>query len=102
SDVSGDEPSVIASGPTVPDATTLADARAVLTRYRIEPMAAVRQALESPDNETPKEATPDSEFHIIANARTALDAAVRAARQAGIKAQIVGHAVEGEARGVGA
>ena len=54
SDVPGDDPAVIGSGPTVPDPTTLADARAIVARYRLELPAAVTRALADPGNETPK------------------------------------------------
>ena len=54
SDVPGDDPAVIGSGPTVPDATTLADARAIVARHRLELPAQVTRALADPANETPK------------------------------------------------
>ncbi len=54
SDVPGDDPAVIGSGPTVPDPTTLADARAIIERYRLDVPEAVRRALSDPANETPK------------------------------------------------
>ncbi len=69
SDVPGDDPSVIGSGPTVPDASTLSDARAILRRRNIEPPASIAAALDDPLNESPKPDNPvfsNSEFHIVA------------------------------------
>ena len=104
SDVPGDDPSVIASGPTVPDATTCADALAILDRYRIEVPAAVRSALEAGMLETPKPG--DAVFaghavHLTATPRQALEAAADAARAAGVPAYILSDAIEGESREVG-
>ncbi|EHL22518.1 hydroxypyruvate reductase [Acidovorax sp. NO-1] len=104
SDVPGDDPSVIASGPTVPDATTCSDALAILDRYRIEVPAAVRSALEAGTLETPKPG--DAVFaghavHLIATPRQALEAAAEAARAAGVQAHILSDAMEGESREVG-
>ena len=104
SDVPGDDPSVIASGPTVPDATTCSDALAILDRYRIEVPAAVRSALEAGTLETPKPG--DAVFaghavYLIATPRQALEAAAEAARAAGVPAYILSDAIEGESREVG-
>ena len=104
SDVPGDDPSVIASGPTVPDATTCSDALAILDRYRIEVPAAVRSALEAGTLETPKPG--DAVFaghavYLIATPRQALEAAAEAARAAGVQAHILSDAMEGESREVG-
>ena len=104
SDVPGDDPSVIASGPTMPDATTCADALAILDRYRIEVPAAVRSALEAGTLETPKPG--DAVFaghavHMTATPRQALEAAAVAARAAGVPAYILSDAIEGESREVG-
>jgi hydroxypyruvate reductase len=104
SDVANDDPSVIASGPTVPDATTLADARAVLRDHAITTEAAITRALNDPANETPKPEDPvfaNSEFRIIARARDALDAAAETARRAGYHVIDLGAALEGEAREAG-
>jgi glycerate 2-kinase len=104
SDVPGDDPAVIASGPTVPDATTCADALAILDRYRIEVPQAVRASLESGALETPK---PDDavfeghEVHLIATPQQSLEAAAAAARAAGIEAHILSDEMEGESREVG-
>jgi hydroxypyruvate reductase len=103
SDVPGDDLSVIASGPTVPDPTTREDALAVLAKYRIEPPAAVRRHLESPDSETPKPG--DAAFRrveniLVATPQMALEAAARVAESAGFRPLILGNAIEGEARDV--
>ncbi len=100
SDVPGDDPSVIASGPTVPDATTLADARAVLARWGIEPPPAVIARLRDPAAETPKPG--DAAFArtrtiMVATPQAALEAAAEVARQTGVTSVILGNAIEGEA-----
>ena len=104
SDVPGDDPSIIASGPTVPDATTCADALAVLARYRIPVPDAVLQALQQGALETPKPG--DAAFaghavHLIATPQQSLEAAAQAARAAGVAAYILSDAMEGESREVG-
>ena len=100
SDVPGDDPSVIASGPTVPDATTLGDARAVLARYGISPPSAVQAHLRQPASETPKPGEASfrhTETHVIASPQASLEAAAAVARAAGILPVILGDAIEGEA-----
>ncbi|AMM23638.1 glycerate kinase type-2 family protein [Variovorax sp. PAMC 28711] len=104
SDVPGDDPAVIASGPTVPDATTCADALAILDRYRIEVPATVRADLESGALETPKPG--DAVFaghttHLIATPQQSLEAAAAVARAAGVEAHILSDEIEGESREVG-
>ncbi len=104
SDVPGDDPSVIASGPTVPDATTCADALAILNRYRIEVPPAVRAALEAGRLETPKPG--DAAFaghavHMTATPQQSLEAAAEAARMAGLAAYVLSDEIEGESREVG-
>ncbi|HSV51376.1 MAG TPA: glycerate kinase [Burkholderiaceae bacterium] len=104
SDVPGDDPSIIASGPTVPDATTCADALAILKRYAIEIPAPLAEGLEHGDLETPKPG--DAAFHghevqMIATPQQSLEAAAAAARGAGIAAYILSDEVEGESREVG-
>jgi len=103
SDVPGDDPAVIASGPTVADPTTFADAAAVLEKYRIsEPAAAIVRLREAKD-ETPKPGDPRLtrvETTIIARPQDALEAAAAVARQAGITPVILGDSIEGEAREV--
>jgi hydroxypyruvate reductase len=105
SDVPGDDPSVIGSGPTVPDASTLSDSRAILRRRHIEPPAAIAAALDNPKNESPKPDNPvfrNSEYHIVARPVDALAAAATVAREAGIVPVVLGANVEGEAREVAA
>ena len=104
SDVPGDDPSVIASGPTVPDATTCVDALQILDRYRIELPSSVRAALESGWLETPKPG--DAAFanhllHMTATPQQSLEAAAEAARAAGVAAHILSDEIEGESREVG-
>ncbi len=104
SDVPGDDPALIASGPTVPDGTTCAEALAILDRYRIEVPAAVRADLESGALETPDPADPAfarNEVHLIATPQQSLEAAADAARAAGIEAHILSDEIEGESREVG-
>jgi hydroxypyruvate reductase len=105
SDVPGDDPSVIGSGPTVPDASTLSDSRAILRRRHIDPPATIAAALDNPKNESPKPDNPafkNSEYHIIARPVDALAAAAAVAREAGIVPVVLGANVEGEAREVAA
>jgi glycerate 2-kinase len=103
SDVPGDDPGVVASGPTLPDAGTCADALAILARYAIEVPANVRRVLESGDGETPKPGDPRfarNSCHIIASAQIALEAAAAAARAAGVTPHILSDEIEGEARDI--
>jgi len=103
SDVPGDDPAVIGSGPTVPDPTTLADARTILARYRLDLPETVMRALADPANETPKPGDPlfaATEFRLIARPADALEAAERAARAAGYECMMLGDRIEGEAREV--
>jgi hydroxypyruvate reductase len=104
SDVPGDDPSIIASGPTVPDASTCLDALAILQRYAIEVPPALHAALESGAMETPKPGDvifTGHEVHMIATPQQSLQAAAEAARAAGIKAYILSDEMEGESREVG-
>ena len=105
SDVPGDDPSVIASGPTVPDPTTFADALGTLARYRIAAPSAVLEHLRAgrPETETPKTDDPrlrGIETHVVAAAQESLEAAADVAREAGITPLILGDSLEGEARDV--
>ncbi|MCQ0986555.1 glycerate kinase type-2 family protein [Jiella marina] len=103
SDVPGDDPSVIASGPTVPDSTTLADARAIVERRGISLPPSCSAALNDPANETPKPGDPMFEgasFEIVATPAMALDAAAKAAQEAGYTVDNLGGDIEGEAREV--
>ena len=104
SDVPGDDPSVIASGPTTPDATTLGDARAVLERYGIAAPPSVVALLRDAKAETPKPGDPAfarTETRIIAAPQASLEAAAEIAAKAGYRPLILGDAIEGEAREVG-
>jgi glycerate 2-kinase len=104
SDVPGDSPSVIGSGPTVPDPTTCADALAVLDRYAIDVPATVRAGLESSAFETPKPgdaAFARNDVHLVATPQQSLDAAAALARSAGVEAHVLGDEIEGESREVG-
>jgi glycerate 2-kinase len=103
SDVPGDDPSVIASGPTVPDVTTCADAWAILQRYKIEVPAAIEAALKAGVLETPKPspAWDKQPVHLIATPQQSLDAAAELARAAGINAYVLSDELEGESREVG-
>jgi hydroxypyruvate reductase len=103
SDVPGDDPAVIASGPTVADPTTFADAAAVLEKYGISEPAAAIARLRAAKDETPKPGDPRLarvETTIIARPQDALEAAAAAARQAFITPIILGDSIEGEARDV--
>ena len=98
SDVPGDDPAVIGSGPTVPDATTFAGARALIARYGIVPSPAVAARLAQDDDETPKPGSlPNAEFRMIATPMMALDAMAAKARSLGLTPLILGDALEGEA-----
>jgi hydroxypyruvate reductase len=102
SDVPGDDPAVIGSGPTVPDPTTFAMARALLARYRITPSPAVAARLAQDADETPKPGSlPNSELHLIATPAMALAAAAKTARGLGLTPLILGDALEGESREMG-
>jgi hydroxypyruvate reductase len=103
SDVPGDDPAVIASGPTVPDATTFADARAVLAKYRIETPQAVAAYLDSAAEETPKPGDPIFErtrYELVASPQESLRAAAAAAVRQKIAPIVLSDRIEGEARDV--
>lgn len=105
SDVPGDNPAVIGSGPTVPDPTTLADARALVGKYRLELPEAVIKALNDPENESPKPGEPifaNNSYRILARPADALAAAQRRARAAGYDVVVLGDRLQGEARDVAA
>ncbi len=108
SDVPGDEPSVIASGPTVADETTCADALAILKRYEIVVPESLMRALRDGTLETPKPGHTSfnyrgkaNEVHLIATPQQSLQAAAEAAYAAGIHAYILSDEMEGESREVG-
>src|SRR3954466_6386116 len=105
SDVPHDDPSAIASGPTVPDPTTLADARALVAKYSLDIDDAVRRALDDPKNESCKPgdaAIARAHFELIARPKASLDAAIRIAKDAGYAIIDLGADLEGEARDVAA
>jgi hydroxypyruvate reductase len=100
SDVPGDDPSVIGSGPTVPDASTLAQARDVLARYGIAVPPAVTTRLNDQAAETPKPGDPifaRARGVIVATPAASLQAAARVAREAGVIPILLGDTIEGEA-----
>jgi len=105
SDVPGDDPAVIGSGPTVPDPTTLEDARAIVGRFRLELPEAVTRALNDPANESPKpgdQIFAGSDYRIVARPADALRAAAERARAAGYECLVLGDRIQGEAREVAA
>ncbi|MFT4100879.1 MAG: glycerate kinase [Burkholderiaceae bacterium] len=104
SDVPGDDPIDIASGPTVADPTTRDDARAIIARYRIDVPLAVAGWLRRDEAESVKPGDPRlaaSETRIVAAPQIALEAAAAVAREAGLPVHILGDGLEGEARELG-
>jgi hydroxypyruvate reductase len=104
SDVPGDAPADIASGPTVADSSTCADALRIVERYRIAVPPGARLLLESGAGESIKPGDPrlaGAVYRLVATPQMALEAAAAAARAAGLEAHILGDAIEGEAREVG-
>jgi glycerate 2-kinase len=105
SDVPGDDPSVIGSGPTVSDTSTLAESLEILARRKVEIPPAIAEALHNPANESPEPGHPafaNSTFKIVARPADALAAAAAAARTAGLVPEVLGSDVEGEARDIAA
>lgn len=103
SDVPGDDPATIASGPTVPDPTTSADALAVIEKYAIALPTAIRRRLETGTDESPKPGDPrlaHATATVIARPRQAIDAAIAEARMHGYATLDLGDRVEGEARDI--
>jgi hydroxypyruvate reductase len=102
SDVPGDDPAVIASGPTVPDPTTFADARAIVARYGIDVPAEVAARLNQDADETPKPGDlPNSEFRLVATPMIALNRVAETARSLGLEPLVLGDALEGESQQMG-
>jgi hydroxypyruvate reductase len=104
SDVPGDDISVIASGPAAPDASTRADALAVLTKYGIAIPTSVARHLDNAVSETPKPGDPrlaEVVNILVATPQKSMEAAAKVARDAGLATMILGSAIEGEARDVG-
>lgn len=103
SDVPGDDPDAIGSGPTVPDLTTLADARAVLDKYSVTPSDAVKVALSDPSNETLKPGdtiTTELDYIFVARPQASLEKAAELVKADGYDVEILGDSLEGEAREV--
>jgi glycerate 2-kinase len=101
SDVPGDNPSAIGSGPTVPDPTTLADARAIVAKYKLDLPAAITAALSNPKNESPKPGDTvfaSSAFALAARPADSIRAAQAAIVGAGYECVMLGDQLEGEAR----
>ena len=104
SDVPGDDPAIIASGPTLPDASTCADALAILQKFNIPLTDNLAGYLRSGKGETPKPGDPRffrNTHHIVATAQHALEAAAAKARAMGITPYILSDGIEGEARDIG-
>jgi glycerate 2-kinase len=100
SDVTGDDPTHIASGPCAPDPTTFADAREILARYRVDPPASVKARLERATDETPKPGDPvfaKVTNKVIATAHRSLEAGAEVFARAGVQPVILGDTVTGEA-----
>ena len=103
SDVPGDDPAVIGSGPTVADATTYADARGIFDKYELTPPESVGRCLSVAGDETPKPGDPrlqTAECALIATPQMSLDAASAIAAKHGVTPVVLGDAIEGEAREV--
>ena len=104
SDVPGDDPDAIGSGPTVPDQTTLEEARAVIANYKIQAAEEIVRALNEPANETLKPGDPklaNATYHLVAAPKASLQGAAEIARAAGYRIEMLGDSLEGEAREVG-
>jgi glycerate 2-kinase len=104
SDIPGDDPALVASGPTLPDASNRADALKIVERYDLQLPEKVRAWLANPAADAPLPSDRrfvDNEVRLIASASVSLEAAAAKAREAGIEAIILSDAIEGEARDVG-
>jgi glycerate 2-kinase len=104
SDIPGDDPSMIASGPTFPDVTTCLDALNILKRYAISVPENIFKHLTTGAGETPKPDDPrlaKHRYHVVATAQMALEAAAACARSVGITPYILSDQIEGEARDIG-
>jgi len=103
SDIPGDNPAFVASGPTVPDGSTRQEALAIIEQYRMDLPAGITKHLNSPAADAPRPEDPcfaRNEHHIIASAGVSLAAAADLARSHGVEAHILSDSVEGEARDV--
>ncbi|HEU4985684.1 MAG TPA: glycerate kinase [Rhizobiaceae bacterium] len=104
SDIPGDDPSLVSSGPTVPNAAGREDALRIVQAYGLDLSPAAMRHLESPEAAAPRPDDPlfaSNEVHVIASAAVSLEAAAAEARRQGVEAVILSDAVEGEAREVG-
>ncbi|MVA98069.1 DUF4147 domain-containing protein [Nitratireductor sp. CAU 1489] len=104
SDVPGDDPALVASGPTVPDSATAEEALAIVRDYRIELPERVLAHIRSAGSRAPSPTDPafrDNVVEVVASARLSLDRAARAARAAGVETTILSDRIEGEAREIG-
>ena len=105
SDVPGDDPAVIGSGPTVADPSTLAEARDIVVRHRLDIPESVKRALDDTANETPKRGHPafaTSRYALVAKPADAFRAAEAVVRAEGYRCVMLGDRMEGEARAVAA
>ena len=103
SDVPGDIPGVIGSGPTVPDDTTFADALALIKKYSINPPKVIMEHLLKGENETPTVGDPifdNTEMFMVGKPQASIDAAANIAKAAGVRPIVLGDDIEGEARDV--
>jgi len=103
SDVPGDDPSVIASGPTVPDPTTCADAASILEKYGLTGEDAAYEVLKAAADETPKPEDPRlarAEVRMVATPQKSLEAAAEVAQASGVTPRVLGDSIEGEAKDV--
>lgn len=104
SDIPGDDPALVASGPTIPSASTREDAKEIVARYGIELSGRARAFLDSPEADAPHPDNADfarDEVHLIATARHSLEAARSPAVENGVNAVILSDRIEGEAREAG-
>jgi len=104
SDIPGDNPALVASGPTIPDASSRAEALAIVETYRMALPPAVMTHLKSPAADAPRPDDPrfaGNEVHLIASAAVSLEAAAGEAKRRGVEAVILSDSIEGEAREVG-
>ncbi|MBI3436667.1 MAG: glycerate kinase [Proteobacteria bacterium] len=105
SDVPGDDPAVIGSGPTVPDPMTLADARAILARHALDVPASIARALADPANESPKPGNPafrNAHFRLVARPADVFARVAAEVGRAGFECLLLGDSLEGEARDIAA
>jgi glycerate 2-kinase len=103
SDIPGEEPETVGSGPTCPDPTTLEEAKSILSAYRIAVPPSITAALDDPSNETPKPGSlifANARYELVATGRHSLDAAAKLARGLGYDVIMLGDALEGDARDI--